>query len=143
MLRECNSESFWQRSLPLSSSMGFATWYCIKNGILPGNVKFGAGPKVFVAIACGYFLGKFSYQSKCAEKIMQLPDSRLADALRRKKKGEFFENIRPDGSLTMAPFSGTTDVYTDENLKHPEKFNNSLDMDLDRPFNSGLDDTYR
>lgn len=79
---------------------------------------------------------------------MELPNSRLAEALKRKKKGEFFERINPAGGLSMAPFSGTTDVYTDENLKEVDPFkssgpSNSLDLDIDRPFNSGLDDTYR
>lgn len=79
--------------------------------------------------------------------MMQLPNSRLAEALRRRKKGEYFEVIRPDGGLSMAPFSGSTDVYTDENLKQQDQFKsaqaNALDLDLDRPFNSGLDDTFR
>lgn len=80
--------------------------------------------------------------------MMQLPNSRLAEALRRRKKGEFFERIAPGGGLSMSPFSSPTDVYTDENLKEADPFfkggqSNSLDLDLDRPFNSGLDDTYR
>jgi hypothetical protein len=79
--------------------------------------------------------------------MMQLPNSRIAEALRRRKNGEFFERITP-GGLSMSPFSGTTEVYTDENMKEVDPFkstgqNNSLDLDLDRPFNSGLDDTYR
>lgn len=72
--------------------------------------------------------------------MMKLPNSRLAEALRRRKRGEYFEQIT-DGGLTLSPFSSTTDVYTDENLKATP--NNSLDLDLERPFNSGLDDTYR
>lgn len=80
--------------------------------------------------------------------MMQLPNSRIAEALKRRKKGEFFERINPGGGLSMAPFSGTTDVYTDENMKEVDPFNqgsqsNSLDLDLDRPFNAGLDDTFR
>ena len=40
----------------------------------------------------GYFLGKFSYQSKCAEMLMRLPNSQLGEALRQKKlKGGFQE----------------------------------------------------
>jgi hypothetical protein len=74
---------------------------------------------------------------------MQLPNSRLAEILRRKRKGEFFENINPDGGLSLAPFSSATDVYSDELLKQPAMPSNSLDLDVNRPFNSGLDDTYR
>lgn len=72
---------------------------------------------------------------------MRLPDSRLAEALRRKKKGEFFEKFTQDGGLSLAPFSSSTDVYTDENMKAHQQ--NSLDIDVDRPANFGLDDTFR
>ena len=40
---------------------------------------------MFGAIGLGYFVGKFSYQEKCREKIMALPNSRLAEALRQRK----------------------------------------------------------
>lgn len=73
---------------------------------------------------------------------MRLPNSRLAEALRRRKGGEFFERINPDGGLSLAPFSSATDIYTDENLKRQEP-STSLNLDVERPFNSGLDDTYR
>lgn len=78
--------------------------------------------------------------------MMQLPNSKIAEALRRRKKGEFFEGITPGGGLSLAPFGSTTDVYTDESMKdfEPNKSaRSSLDLDIDRPFNSGLDDTYR
>ena len=115
----------------------------VQRGYISGHMKFGATPKVALACIFGYFVGKFSYQQRCAEKIMQLPDSKLAEALRRKKKGEFFENIRPDGGLSMAPFSGNTEVYTDESMTQKGQ-NSSLDLDLNRPFNAlELDDTYR
>lgn len=116
----------------------------VQRGYIAGHMKFGAAPKVALACIVGYFLGKFSYQQRCAEKIMQLPDSKLAEALRRKKKGEFFENIRPDGGLTMAPFSsGNAEVYTDENMGQKGQ-NSSLDLDVNRPYNAlELDDTYR
>lgn len=126
--------------MPLGVSLGVGTFLAVQKGILKPTGTYGAFPKVMLAGVVGYFLGKFSYQQKCAEKIMRLPNSRLAEALRRRKRGEFFENINPDGGLSLAPFSSNTDVYTDESLK-PNT--NSLDLDISRPFNSGLDDTYR
>lgn len=104
--------------------------------------RFGAAPKVFGAVIFGYFLGKLSYQTKCAEKIMKLPNSRLAEALRRRRKGEFFENFSGDGAMSLAPFSSATEVYTDENMKSKQQ--NSLDLDVDRrTWSDGLDDTHR
>lgn len=72
---------------------------------------------------------------------MKLPNSRLGEALRRRKRGEYFEQINTDGGLSLSPFASTTDVYTDENLKGSQS--NSLDLDVERPVNFGLDDTYR
>ena len=39
----------------------------------------------------GYFVGKFSYQKQCAEKIMALPNSKLGEMLRQRKKGGIIE----------------------------------------------------
>lgn len=141
VLKECEIESLTKRSIPLGTLFGVGCWSAVQRGYLKPNANYGSGPKVFAAVVVGYFLGKLSYQQKCAEKIMQLPNSRLAEALRRRKKGEFFESFAPDGGVSLAPFSSSTDVYTDENMKsHPQ---NSLDLDVDRPSNFGLDDTFR
>lgn len=142
VLRDCNIESFYQRSLPIGIGLGVGTFLAVQRGIFKPSARFGPTPKVMVAGILGYFIGKFSYQQKCAEKIMRLPNSRLAEALRRKRKGEFFESINPDGGLSLAPFSSTTDVYTDESLKQKD-FSNAMDIDTERPSNFGLDDTFR
>lgn len=138
VLRECDIESLVQRSIPLGIVMGVGTWAACQRGFLKPT---GATAKVVSACIAGYFLGKLSYQSKCAEKVMRLPNSQLAEVLRRKRKGEFFEKFTPDGGLSLAPFSSAAEFYTDDHLKSHQQ--NSLDMDLDRPANSGLDDTFR
>jgi len=141
VLKQCNTESFFQRSMPIATFFGVGTWAAVQRGFLSGSAKFGAGPKVFAAVTVGYFIGKLSYQQKCAEKIMRLPNSQLAEMLKRKNKGEFFEKFTSDGGISLAPFGSSTEVYTDEILKPGQ--NNSLDLDFDRPANGGLDDTYR
>lgn len=142
MLRECNVESFYQRSLPIGIGLGVSTWMAVQKGILSASSKFGATPKVVVASILGYFIGKFSYQNACAEKMMKLPNSRLAEALRKRKQGAgYFEQLKPDGGLSLSPFSSAPDIYTDEKLKSSQS--NALDLDVERPQNSGLDDTYR
>lgn len=140
VLKECDMEAMIQRSIPLGTGFGVATWAAVQRGFLSQSPKFGAGPKVLAAVITGYFLGKLSYQQQCAEKIMRLPNSRLAEALRRRKNGEFFEKFTPEGGLSLAPFSSATDVYTDENMKAHQQ--NSLDIDVDRPVNFGLDDRF-
>lgn len=130
-----------KRQLNYKCWPGVATWAAIQHGYLKPSPRFGNGPKILAACLFGYFVGKLSYQQACAEKIMRIPNSKLAEALRRRKKGEFFENFTPDGGLSLAPFSSSTDVYTDENLKAHQT--NPLDLDVDRPSSAGLDDTYR
>lgn len=40
---------------------------------------------MFGGVIIGYIGGKFSYQSACAQKIMRLPNSNLAESLRKRK----------------------------------------------------------
>ncbi|ODM95832.1 OCIA domain-containing protein 1 [Orchesella cincta] len=65
-IRECNRESFYYRCLPLGTAMGLSAYYGVR-------------------YVLGYFLGKFSYQSVCAEKLMALPNSQLGEVLRKQK----------------------------------------------------------
>lgn len=116
VFRECNREAFLQRSIPLGTVMGVGTWLAIRRGLLkPSRSTL----KIVSATIVGLFIGRISYQSQCAEKIMRLPNSRLAEALKHKRNGEFFESFTPFGWGPLAPFSSTADVYTDENLKAP------------------------
>lgn len=77
VLQQCNRDSLFQRSLPLGTTFGLAVWYAIKQGMLQPGIKFGSGPKVLAGITVGYFIGKLSYQTVCAEKLMTLPNSKL------------------------------------------------------------------
>lgn len=86
------------------------------------NKKYGAVPKIVAASVVGYFTGKLSYQNVCAEKLMQLPDSKFGQLLKERrqaaKRGAFYENLTPDqgfgAGLALAPFHSATDLYTDE-----------------------------
>ncbi|CAL8143110.1 unnamed protein product [Orchesella dallaii] len=84
-IRECNRESFYYRCLPIGTGFGLAAYYGVRYGYLKPSARFGAGPKMFAASVLGYFLGKFSYQSTCAEKLMALPNSQLGELLRKQK----------------------------------------------------------
>lgn len=115
---------------------------------LQPNVKYGPVPKVIVGVIVGYFLGKFSYQQKCAEKIMALPNSRLAEILRQRRNQSGFGSLTPDQNIGMGmalgPFvPNATDVYTDEHMQ-PDSKGNALNLDVEsRPAFAGLDDIYR
>lgn len=145
-LRECNTESFFQRSLPLGTTFGLAAYFGVKRGFFSPNVRFGAAPKVVVSVIIGYFLGKFSYQQKCAEKIMRIPNSRLGELLKQRKRGSVYDTLTPDqglgAGLALAPFSSPSqDLYSDEGIRTQKS--NPLDLDTERPVPKGLDETLR
>ncbi|XP_055624310.1 OCIA domain-containing protein 1 isoform X2 [Toxorhynchites rutilus septentrionalis] len=146
VLQECNREAFYQRSLPFGTACGIGTWYAIQRGLLKPNVRFGAAPKVMLGVTIGYFVGKVSYQNRCAEKIMQIPNSRLADIIRQRRQGAAagVERLIPEqggfgaGSM-LSPFGPAipSDSVTEERLRDSD----SLNMDI--PQYSGLDDSGR
>jgi len=85
MLKECNTESFYYRCVPYSFIAGGLAYAAVSKGFLKGSPKYGALPKVALAIGAGYILGKFSYRSNCEEKIMTLPNSELAQMIRKRR----------------------------------------------------------
>lgn len=146
-LKECEIESLVQRSIPIGTALGVAAYMGVQRGMLAPHPKFGASPKILGAAFLGFLIGKLSYQAKCAEKLMRLPNSQVGEMLRRRKQG-FLDNFSPDGGLTMSPFSQRTqqnDVYSDEGMRaSPQIPQSSSSLDLDRPISfNGLDDTYR
>ncbi|CAD6998676.1 OCIA domain-containing protein 1 [Ceratitis capitata] len=146
VLRECNTESFFQRSLPLGTALGVGAYLGVKNGYFKGNYRYGAVPKVVVGVIVGYFVGKFSYQQKCAEKLMRLPNSKLGELLQqRKQNGSVLSRLNPDQSIgigmSLSPFS-STGASEDNNKEFTRS--NALNLDLEsRPSIAGLDDIYR
>ncbi|XP_053961974.1 OCIA domain-containing protein 1 [Anastrepha ludens] len=147
-LRECNSESFFQRSLPLGTALGVGAYLAVKNGFLQPNFKYGAVPKVMVGVIIGYFVGKFSYQQKCAEKLMRLPNSRLGELLKqRRENGGVMSRLSPDQGmglgLALSPFN-STGANVNEDQANEFARSNALNLDVEsRPSIAGLDDIYR
>lgn len=86
MFKECNQESFWYRSLPISAiSMAF-TQFLISRGALASSGRFGSLPKVAFAGVFGYLGGKMSYMKTCQEKFKSLENSPLGEALRQRQR---------------------------------------------------------
>lgn len=144
VIKQCEVESLMKRSIPIGTALGVATYTMIQKGILQPSAKYGPTPKVIGACILGYIIGKLSYQSVCAEKLMRLPNSQIGEMLRR-RKGGFMENFTSEGGLSMAPFSSRSqqEVYTDEGQK-PQQKQQGSSLDFDRPVTfSGLDDNYR
>ncbi|KAL5291198.1 Ociad1.2 family protein [Megaselia abdita] len=85
-LEECSIESFFQRSLPLATILAVGAHIAVKQGYLKPNTKFGSAPKVVFGLILGYLIGQISYQNKCAQKFMEIPDSEIGELLRRTRK---------------------------------------------------------
>ncbi|XP_039396576.1 OCIA domain-containing protein 1 isoform X1 [Mauremys reevesii] len=83
IFRECNEESFWYRSVPISAISMIVTQGLIKKGILTTHSRFGSLPKVAFAGICGYIAGKISYMSACQEKFKRLENSPIGESIRQ------------------------------------------------------------
>jgi len=100
LMRECNNESFWQRSAPLSLLMGTAVTVAARTGKIKGTRVF---PKSLAAAMIGYFAGKISYMPICRDKFLtQEPHGDMAKAIRKAQNlpepavSEFASNSPPE-----------------------------------------------
>merc|ERR1719354_888944 len=85
-MAECTNESFFYRSLPLSIILMGATKAAVHREILKPNIKYGATANRGLASLIGYFVGKFSYASICADKFLnKAPRSKIAEVIRKNK----------------------------------------------------------
>ncbi|XP_050684248.1 OCIA domain-containing protein 1-like [Leptidea sinapis] len=122
VLQQCNNESFFKRSLPLGTLLGLGTFMGVQKGHFKASPRFGAFPKVTLAVIVGYFLGKISYQRACAEKLMALPGSYIGQLLRDKKSPS--RSYQSSASMFGA---SSGDIYSDAGP------GSSLNLDTDRP----------
>uniref|UniRef100_A0A8C6SA80 OCIA domain-containing protein 1 n=1 Tax=Neogobius melanostomus TaxID=47308 RepID=A0A8C6SA80_9GOBI len=86
VLRECNQESFWYRSVPFSVVSMAVTQALVARGSLLASPRFGSLPKLAFAGFCGYLAGKMSYMKTCKEKFKRLENSPLGDAIRQRSR---------------------------------------------------------
>ena len=68
IMSECNSESFWQRSAPLSLILGIGVTMAARTGKIKATRVF---PKSLAAAMIGYFAGKISYMPICRDKFLR------------------------------------------------------------------------
>ncbi|KAL4704602.1 hypothetical protein ACJJTC_017857 [Scirpophaga incertulas] len=127
VLEECNRESFFQRSVPLGTLLGLGTYAAVQTGRLRPNPKYGAFPKMSLAVVIGYFIGKISYQQACAEKLMALPGSYIGQLLRDRRDGKLNSPTMPSGNLSSMLGANPSDIYSDAGP------GSSLDLDTHRP----------
>lgn len=139
VIAECESEAFYNRSLPLSLALGAGSYLGVKNGIFKvvtndchskqnklikcvfsqAHSSLGPWPKVITFSIIGYIAGRISYNKKCQEKMMALPNSRFAEMLRRnlnRKTNQWDVGRQEAGAataLSLAPFQSATSSNSD------------------------------
>lgn len=123
-LNECNKESFYTRSLPISVILGFGTYSALKNGFLKPNIRFGAVPKVSLAMLIGYCIGKISYQQKCAEKFMNLPNSYIGQVLRDRQHGQTSQSFLNESNSFNNVEENNLSIYSDNDTFNLDMFHN-------------------
>ena len=100
VLKECRTESFWQRSVPLMALSCAALHLAVKRGKVAPNAYLA---KQFFVATSAFAGGKLSYVPVCKEKIFSRlpPDSNLVKAF----KGEKIErpNIPPSTQGNQSP----------------------------------------
>ncbi|XP_073319175.1 OCIA domain-containing protein 1 [Pagrus major] len=109
VFQECNHESFWYRSVPLSAISIVVTQALVSKGVLSASPRFGSIPKLAFAGFCGYLFGKMTYMKECQEKFKRLSNSPLGESLRQRQglpppnfKGAQSEMSDPD-TLSFDP----------------------------------------
>ncbi|XP_066532938.1 OCIA domain-containing protein 1 isoform X2 [Hoplias malabaricus] len=128
VFRECNRESFWYRSLPLSAIAIAVTQVMVSRGVLSPSPRFGSLPKVAFAGLFGYMGGKLSYMKTCQEKFKNLENSPLGEALRQgnlrhvrpeMKQSEFED---PNSAAPQQPGFEAASQPTEKHSSHPNPY---------------------
>ncbi|XP_003740512.1 OCIA domain-containing protein 1 [Galendromus occidentalis] len=91
VLKECDSESFYQRSLPLMAGYVIGAEVAFRKGLWQPNASFGKIPKMAAGLLGAYIFGRISYISVCTQRLKDLPNSEFGELLRKKAQGGFDE----------------------------------------------------
>ncbi|XP_048365096.1 OCIA domain-containing protein 1 isoform X2 [Sphaerodactylus townsendi] len=147
IFKECNEESFWYRSVPLSTISMLVTQMLIKKGTLTAHSRFGSLPKVAFAGLCGYIGGKLSYMKACQEKFRKSENSPLGEALRQRRpispeyysQKQEFSNMPSSSPFEMPPATEAplSSMYSGENRR--SEYSNSEYEPV--PFSSSMNES--
>lgn len=129
VLKRCNREAFYFRSLPFMSISAGCAMALASRGFLKPWAKFASLyptapvlPKPAVlgaAVGVGFFVGKLSYMSECASRIMRLENSPLGEALRKQQEKVGLTPPGPAEMESVQPSSNEGHIYTDHQPDSP------------------------
>ncbi|KAM9450059.1 OCIA domain-containing protein 1 [Clarias gariepinus] len=142
VFKQCDTESFWYRSVPFSVGGMALTQLLITKGKLTSSPRFGSLPKVLFAGMCGYFAGKMSYMKTCQQKFYSLENSPIGDALRQRHRHQQRPPQRfaaPQSELSEDAPSPQFEAFQSESLSEspssPPDFSYSDTAPLTQPLN--------
>ncbi|XP_069553456.1 OCIA domain-containing protein 1 [Brachyistius frenatus] len=145
VLRECNQESFFYRSVPFSVVTMAITQALVTRGTLSASPRFGSLPKVAFAGFCGYMAGKLSYMKTCQEKFRRLENSPLGEILRQRtgmspqySKGPQSEMTDPDTQSFETMFQAAEAL----SQMPPPTRNNGFGYNQESPVQMGKTDDF-
>ena len=140
---QCQSEAYWYRALPLSLTLGSATLYAVRSGLISASQKFGPWPKTILGATVGYIVGKASYITVCREKFLrEAPDSELSRTI-RKSQGQTVLEREADADIQGSQHTdllqdGKDTLNTDGDTAYSDYFANPQgDKSVDRARPSG------
>ncbi|XP_056413836.1 OCIA domain-containing protein 1 [Hyla sarda] len=146
VLRECNSESFWYRSVPFSIISMLATQTLIHRGVLSKSSRFGPFPKLAFAAAFGYIAGKVTYIKQCREKFLKLHNSPMAEMIRQgpRRQPQFPQATDnssefSDADVTApAPLQTFAPIVAEPPSRHSSKYDSSA---AEVPFSASMSES--
>lgn len=91
VLRQCNSDALYRRSIPLSALLMGLVEVNAARASRMGHPRPRGGIifRHIAAAIAGVILGRVAYMGECQRRILQLPNSPLGDALRKKNPGSW------------------------------------------------------
>lgn len=145
VLKECNSESFWYRSVPFSIVSMLATQTLLYRGVLTSSTRFGSFPKLAFAGFFGYIAGKLSYIKQCREKFLKLENSPMAEIIRQgpRAQPQFPQRTDPPSEFSDGDVTALAPVHTPIAAKPPSSVYSSKyeSSAAEVPFSSSMSES--
>ncbi|KAI7811082.1 OCIA domain-containing protein 1-like isoform X2 [Triplophysa rosa] len=131
VFRDCNHESFWYRSVPISVISMALTQFLISRRALTASGRFGSLPKVAFAGVCGYLGGKMSYMKTCTEKFKRLENSALGEALRQREQHRL--PMLPREQPELSDPDKTQSFSYEKDVTYSDSMTSAFDIQLSEP----------
>lgn len=144
VMRQCASDSFWYRALPLSVVLGAATRVLFARGVLKPSARFGIWPQYGGAVLLGYIIGKVSFIGEYKRRLEALPGASARIQWRQDAVRRILQSDTPAGSFDSSGIRSDfgSNIQPQTSVQGPNT-NYSAPSQYEAPQAEGLDDYYR